>query len=166
MNRWLLHQFSEDEVQRAMFQMHPLKSPGSDGFPTVFYQKNWDIVERDVCRAMLSYLNGGNFDVDLNITNIVLIHKVNSPSKLTDFRLISLCNVLYKLISKVLANWLKSILPHIISPEQSAFVPGRLITDNVLVAFETLHTMATRFSRKEGYMALKLDMSKAYDRME
>jgi len=153
-------------VRRAMFQMHPLKSPGPDGFPSVFYQKNWDTVGRDVCWAMLSFLNGGDFDEGLNNTNIDLIPKVNSPSKLVDFKPISLCNVLYKLISKVLANQLKSILPHIISPEQNAFVPRRLITDNVLVAFETLHTMATRFSGKEGYMTLKLNMSKAYDRME
>jgi len=153
-------------VRRALFQMHPLKSSNPDGFPALFYQKNWDILGRDVCQAVLSYLNGGNFDAGLNITNIVLVPKVNSPSKLSDFRPISLCNVLYKLISKVLANRLKFILPYIISPEQSAFVPGRLITDNVLVAFETLHSMATKFSGKEGYMALKLDMSKAYDRLE
>lgn len=166
MNRWLLHHFSEEEVKRALFQMHPLKSPGPDGYPALFYKKYWDILGKDVCRAVLSYLNGGNFDAGLNITNIVLIPKVNTPSKLSDFRPISLSNVLYKLISKVLANRLKFILPHIISPEQSAFVPGRLITDNVLVAFETLHSMASRFSGKEGYMALKLDMSKAYDRLE
>jgi hypothetical protein len=116
MNSWLLHPFSEDEVRAALFQMHPLKSLRPDGFPTIFYQKNWDIVGKDVCCAVLSFLNGGQFDSSLNATNIVLIPKVSPPSQLTDFRPISLCNVLYKIISKVLANRLKSILPHIISP--------------------------------------------------
>jgi hypothetical protein len=71
---------------------------------------------------------------------------------------------MYKLISKVLANRLKKILPEIISPNQSAFIPGRLITDNILVAFEALHTMDRKMKGREGFMALKLDMSKAYDR--
>jgi hypothetical protein len=66
----------------------------------------------------------------------------------------------------VLANRLKKVLPHIISPNQSAFIPGRLISDNVLVAFEALQTMDTRMTGRKGFMALKLDMRKAYDRVE
>ena len=74
--------------------------------------------------------------------------------------------MIYKLIAKVLANRMKEILVQIISPTQSAFMPGRLITNNILVAFEALHTMDTRMKGRQGFMALKLDMSKAYDRVE
>ena len=91
---------------------------------------------------------------------------MKSPKKFFDFRPIDLCNILYKLISKVLANRLKKILPLIISESQSAFQADKAISDNILVAFETLHHMQTKKTGKHGYMAMKLDMSKAYDRVE
>ena len=85
---------------------------------------------------------------------------------MTDFRPISLCNVVYKLISKVLGNHLKVILPQIISENQSEFLSGRLITNNVLVAFELMHYLEHKKEGKEGFVAIKLDMSKVYDRVE
>jgi hypothetical protein len=120
----------------------------------------------DVCQAVLGILNYGIMPSLLNLTHIALIPKVKNPECVIEFRSISLCNVLYKLISKVFANRLKKILPHIILPTQSAFIHGRLIIDNILAAYETPHTMHSRLKGKKGFMAVKLDMSKAYDRIE
>jgi hypothetical protein len=166
MNAWLMRPFVAEEVYFALSQMHPLKSSGPDGFAACFYQKAWKVVREEVCCAVLEFLNGGDFHNDINETYIALIPKIKCPTHVSEFRPISLCNVLYKLIAKTLANRLKRVLGEIISPNQSAFIPGRLITDNIIIAFEALHTMDTRMKGAEGYMALKLDMSKAYDRVE
>ena len=132
----------------------------------IFYQTFWDSIGTDVSSAVLSCLNSGSILKSINHTYISLIPKKQNPTKVTDFRPISLYNVIYKILSKILTIKLKTILPKIISETQSAFVPGHLITDNILVAFETLHHMKTRHTSKDGFMALKLDMSKAYDCVE
>jgi hypothetical protein len=164
MNADLLQPFTEMEVGTAIHQMAPMKAPGPDGFDVYFFQQNWAIVEKEVCKAELFSLNSGVINKELNSTYIALIPKIKNPTNVTDFRPISLCNVLYKIISKVLANRLKKVLPSIISPYQSAFIPGRLITDNILAAYETLHTMHSKMYGKSGFMAVKVDISKAYDR--
>jgi len=91
---------------------------------------------------------------------------VEKPQKVTDLRPISLCNVVYKVVSKVLANRLRAILPEIITPNQSAFVSGRLILDNILIAYEITHYLVNKREGNMGYAAIKLDMSKEYDRVE
>jgi hypothetical protein len=104
-------------------------------------------VRKNVCNAVLQFLNNGQFDKEINVTNIALVSKKKNPSRVIDFRPISLCNVVYKLIANVLANRHKRVLGKIISLNQSAFIPGRPITDNVLIAFEAFHTMNSRLSR-------------------
>jgi hypothetical protein len=139
------------------------QAPGPNNFTTRFFSKKigrrWEF-------AILDTLNSGSMPPYLNMTHIVLIPKIKDPVKVTNFRPISLCNVFYKLISKVLANWLKKVLPSIISPTQSAFIHRRLILDNILAMYETLHIMHSKISGKKGFIAVKLNISKAYDRME
>jgi len=97
---------------------------------------------------------------------ITLIPKVKSLEFVIEFHPITLYNILYKLVSKVLANKLKKVLPQIISKSQSAFQSDKAISDNILMAFETLHHMKLKNKGKVRHMALKLDMNKAYDHLE
>ena len=159
-------EFLESEVGATLHQMSPLKAPGLDGMPPLFFQHFWGSINNDVTSSILSWLNSGTLPSPLNHTFITLIPKTNSPEFVHQFRPISLCNVLYKIFSKVLANRLKKILPKIITEHQSAFTKDRLISDNILVAFETLHCLQKYNSKTHDFMALKLDMSKAYDRVE
>ena len=159
----LSSEYNPEEIKAALFQMGPTKAPGPDGMNALFYQKFWHIVGDDVINAVLDFLNNGIMVPDLNYTHIVLIPKIKSSEKITDYRPISLCNVIYKIISKVLANRLKLILLNLIATTQSVFVPGRLITDNFLVAYESLHAMHCRKKGRRGSLALKLDV---YDRVK
>lgn len=166
MSRSLETNFSVDEIKKAVFSMPADKSPGLDGMNAMFYQKHWNIVGPLVSRAVMDCLEEKEGLNLINSTLITLIPKVKEPKSVGDYRPISLCNVVYKVISKVLINRLKEILPLIISTTQSAFVPGQLITDNALIAYECLHHIKLMKTGKRCYAAMKLDMSKAYDRVE
>jgi len=166
MNVSLNKPYNAKEVLKTLHQMDPLIAPGPDGMSPIFYKSFWHIVGKDVLEVVLTALNLGTISKSINSTFLALIPKIKDPKKVSDFRPISLCNVVYKLIAKVLVNRLKLILPYVVSDSQSAFLSGRLITDNVLVAFETLHFLKRKTQGKDGYMALKLNMSKVYDRVE
>ena len=124
--------------------MNPTKAPGPDGMNTLFFQKYWHIVGTDISNAILDCINSGKFLQSINFTHITLIPKKKNPDLMSNFRPISLCNVIFKLVSKVLANKLKRILGRIISDCQSAFVAERVITNNILISFEILHYMKSK----------------------
>jgi hypothetical protein len=166
MNELLCKEFNAFEVKEALVNIGDLKAPGMDGMPSIFYKESWELIGEKVTTKVLSVLNGGPLPEGWNNTCVVLIPKTKNPECMKDLRPISLCNVVYKMVSKVLANRLKQILPDIISPNQSAFVLGRLITYNILLAYECTHYMKNKRSGRDGYAAIKLDMSKAYDRVE
>uniref|UniRef100_A0A803QK79 Reverse transcriptase n=1 Tax=Cannabis sativa TaxID=3483 RepID=A0A803QK79_CANSA len=140
--------------------MYSDKSPYPESFNPGFYQKFWDIVGSDVVKLVQQFFMFGEFSNNLYDTHIVLIPKKSKPESMNDFRPIALCNVIYKIVSKVLANQFKGVLHHVILESQSAFIPGRLIMDNILISFEIMHYLKRKSSGKEGVMAIKLDMSK------
>ena len=138
-NSRLMAMASEEEVRSALFMMHPKKAPGPDGMTVLFYQQSWSIIKVDVVNMGNDFLSSRVFDDRLNMTNICLVPKTARPNRMTELRPISLCKVSYKIISKVLCQRLKGLLPRLISETQSAFVSGRLISDNILIAQEMFH---------------------------
>ena len=166
MNKHLLRLATEEEVKETLFMMHPEKASGPDGMTALFFQHSWHIIRNDLVEMVNNFLVSGDMDTRLNITNICMIPKTERPTRMTELRPISLCNVGYKIISKVLCQRLKIYLPLLISETQSAFVAGRLISDNILIAQEMFHGLRTNKACQGKYMAIKTDMSKAYDRVE
>ncbi|RLN35951.1 hypothetical protein C2845_PM03G26230 [Panicum miliaceum] len=166
MNEALCKDFSEEEIAYAMFQIGPLKAPSPDGFPARFFQRNWGLMKEDIVRAVQEFFRTGDMPQGVNDTAIVLIPKSLHPEKLSEFRPISLCNVIYKVVSKCLVNRMRPLLQDLISPNQSAFVPGRLITDNAIIAFECIHAIQQSSLERNNFCVYKLDLSKGYDRVD
>ncbi|XP_035840393.1 uncharacterized protein LOC118487561 [Helianthus annuus] len=160
----MCRQVTEDEVKKAMFSIGIDKAPGPDGFTAAFFKSAWPIVGNDVSRAIIDFFDTGNLLRELNHTLIVLVPKVPSPSVVTDFRPIACCNVIYKCISKIVAERVKVALNSIVSINQSAFVPGRKISDNILLTQELMHN----YHRNAGppRCAFKVDIQKAYDTVD
>ncbi|KAG8473137.1 hypothetical protein CXB51_035140 [Gossypium anomalum] len=144
-----------DEIKKALFDMAPLKAPGSDGYHAFFFQSQWDLVGGAVCEWIQGVFAGNKMENDLTNTLIVLIPKKDRPENFSEFQPISLCSVLYKLVMKVITNRFKVVFPNYITPEQAGFISGRNISDNIIIA------------RKAGnkWMAIKLHLEKAYDRI-
>ena len=138
------------------------KAPSPDGFPIEFFQEFWEIIKYDLLDVVQESYSNKQMLKSLNSTFLVLIPKKEGANQLEQFRPIALCNVVYKIITKVIAERLKPLLGSLISTEQGGFVEGRQILDGVVIATEAVHSMATS---KEKAMFIKLDMAKAYDRV-
>lgn len=165
MNKALCKNFTTDEVFNALSQMHPSKSPGH-GMPSNFFQSNQHVIGDSVTTAVLDALHSGDLPSNLNHTFFILNPKKETPLKVSDYHPISLCDVIYKIISKVITNRLRVILPHIILESQSAFFLDMQIIGCVLVAYEIVHYLRHKRGGRKGFMSFKFDMTKDYDRVE
>lgn len=165
-NDYLLRAFVVEEVKGALFGMHPNKYPGPNGFSSYSYQRHWDIVKDSVTSHCLKLLNN-DFDLSsINHTLIALIPKANNSRKMSEFRPISHCNAIYKIVTRCLANRMKFILDVVVSKYQSAFFQDRLITNNAIVGFKSMHKLKSSYLGNSGFLALKLEKSKSYDWVE
>ncbi|CAI9278120.1 unnamed protein product [Lactuca saligna] len=152
---------SNEEIKTALFDIDDDKAPGPDGYSAKFFKSMWSIIGEDFCSAVKEFFANGKMLKEINSTVIALVPKVNSPGKVSDFRPISCCSVIYKCISKLIVGRIRNHLGSIVADNQSAFIPGRSITDNILLSQE----LVRGYHRDRGYSrcALKVDIQKAYD---
>lgn len=151
------------EINQALFSLPFDKAPGSDSFPTFFFQIYWEVVKGDVVKVVQEFFGARNLLKELNATFMVLILKTPRHDFMDKFRLISLCNSFYKIILKVLTTKSLNVLPLIISPQKIGFVLGRQILDSIMMVHEVIHSLEV--GKREGFL-LKLDLSKVYDRVD
>lgn len=153
------------EIALSLFSLGPDRAPGPDGINARFMQKFWSefrpVVEHEVRQFFLT----ATMPSHISKSNMVLIPKIANPTKVSDYRPISICNVIYKIISKILASRIKPIINSLIHQNQAAFTPSRHISDHIILMREILHTFSLSTFRKSAF-CLKSDLSKAFDRMD
>jgi hypothetical protein len=155
----------EKEILETLKDMKRNASPGPDGFNVEFYLATWDWISQDVVQLVRNFFQTGIMPSHINDTHIALIPKKLVPLVPADYRPISLCNVIYKIIAKCIANRLKPHLPDYIHPSQQAFIEGRRISNNIIIAQEITHSFALSSWNEKAFM-LKIDLAKAFDRLE
>ena len=134
----MVKDITDKEIKYSMFDIGETKSPGPDGYTYAFFKHSWNIIGNDVCKAVKEFFKSGKLLGEINATVISLIPKVQQPNKVSDFRPIACCNVLYKCISKILTSRIKGALDKLVNFNQSAFIPGRIIQYNLMIAQELL----------------------------
>ena len=157
---------TDNEIKSVVFSFGSLKAPGPDGMPAIFCKTYWNLLlVRWLPWLRLFFLVDCLLLSKMNHTFITLIPKCPNPTTIHQYHPISLCNISYKIISKILANRLKSFLPDLITPWQTASIPGRNIQENSILAHEIFHSMHQKH-RLCGVRCLKLDMEKEFDKVE
>lgn len=156
--------FKIEELDEVIKFSEPDKAPGPDGFTMAFYKTHWPLIRRDVWAAVHNFFDQGKLLKSLNNSFVTLVPKTPTANSLSDYRPISLCNCVYKLISKLMANRIKLVLGNVISNNQAAFIPGRNIQDNTLLAHELIRGFDIKRSPKRA--CIKLDLYKAFDSID
>lgn len=159
---WLERPFDIEDIRQADFNLGNLKSPSPDGFTNEFFKKSWNVLQVDLLGVFQNFFRNVVIDRSTNKTYIYLIPKKTKAMKVGEDIPINLVTSLYKIISKVLAERLKKVLP-IIHDAQSSFIEGRQIIDVILLASKTMGGWEAR--KKSGFI-LKLDYEKAYDKVD
>ncbi|XP_026383665.1 uncharacterized protein LOC113279176 [Papaver somniferum] len=161
-NESLIRIPSNEEIFATLKSMENWSSPGPEGFQAGFYKSQWATVGDDVCNMVKRFFKTRHILKQINETYISLVPKKKKCTCAADYRPIVLRNTSYNIISKVLVNRMKPIMEKLISPYQAAYVSGRLIRDNTVIAQEIIHSMKKKRG-ENGWLALKLDMSKEFD---
>ncbi|GKB31530.1 RNA-directed DNA polymerase, eukaryota, reverse transcriptase zinc-binding domain protein, partial [Tanacetum coccineum] len=157
----MIHDVSDAEIKKAMFQIEDNKAPRPYGFSSHFYKRTWDLIGEDVCKAVQEFFHKGKILFEINSTIIALVPKIQTPAKVSDYIPIACCNVIFKCISKILTERMKKCLKKLVSQNQSAFIPTRQIQYNILISQELLKGYETKGDPKR--ISLKIDLQKAYD---
>ena len=129
---------TDKEIKDTLFDIRDDKAPGPDGFSSAFFKKAWNIIGFDVCEAVKEFFRSGRLLKQINHAAVVLVPKNANASRVEDFRPISCCNVVYKLISKIIAQRLSPILEDLVDSAQSAFIPNRIMVENIYLVQELL----------------------------
>lgn len=160
MNEILSREVTKEDVRNAVFLIKPSSAQDPDGMTGLFFQRYWDTIGDQVTEEVQKFFVSGVFPSEWNYTHLCLLPKFIDPIVMSDLRPISLCSVLYKIISKIMAGRLKPMLADIVSPTQSAFVDERLISDNILISHEMIHALRTNEKFSKKYMAVKSECPK------
>nr|XP_048317975.1 uncharacterized protein LOC125418473 [Ziziphus jujuba var. spinosa] len=154
-----------EEIFHTIKSMHPIKAPGPDGMPALFFQTYWHIVGADTVSMVQNAFRSATLPNSINRTFLVLIPKANQISSFNQIRPISLCNTIYKILSKILANRLRPLMNKLIFSHQSTIILGRWIGEKTILVNEITHTMRKR-RKGNGLVGFKIDLMKAYDRVD